>query len=77
MVQGGDTTAGDGTGGRSFFSGPDRGKFRDEFDSRLVHGGKGTVSMANSGKNTNRSQFFFCFGAARHLDNVHTVQQRG
>ena len=67
--QGGDHTAGDGTGGDSLWG----GAFRDEFDSRLVHGGRGTVSMANSGKNSNKSQFFICFRAARHLDNTHAV----
>jgi len=69
MLQGGDTTRGDGTGGQSCWG----ESFKDEFDSRLLHTGRGVVSMANSGKNTNKSQFFLCFRACRHLDNVHSV----
>merc|ERR1719401_1403562 len=52
MLQGGDPT-GTGKGGKSGFDGG--AAFRDEFDSRLTHQGPGVVSMANSGKNTNRS----------------------
>lgn len=70
MIQGGDPTN-TGKGGKSAF---DEGKpFKDEFDSRLAHQGPGVVSMANSGKNTNKSQFFFTLKSCQHLDGKHTV----
>ena len=68
MIQGGDPT-GTGTGGESAFGQP----FRDEFDSRLLHDKRGVLSMANAGANTNKSQFFITFQAARHLDLIHCV----
>jgi cyclophilin family peptidyl-prolyl cis-trans isomerase len=68
MVQGGDPT-GTGTGGCSIW-GP---TFADEFDARLSHDGRGVVSMANAGPNTNGSQFFITFKSARHLDRKHTI----
>mmetsp|Transcript_105402 Transcript_105402/g.308128 ORF Transcript_105402/g.308128 Transcript_105402/m.308128 type:complete len:544 (-) Transcript_105402:60-1691(-) len=70
MIQGGDPT-GTGKGGESGFEGGRA--FRDEFDSRLVHQGPGVVSMANNGKNTNRSQFFVSLKSCQHLDNKHSV----
>ena len=68
MVQGGDPT-GTGHGGDSMWDKP----FEDEFKSNLVHQGRGIVSMANSGKDTNKSQFFITFRSCRHLDNKHSV----
>ncbi|XP_062505241.1 RING-type E3 ubiquitin-protein ligase PPIL2-like isoform X2 [Corticium candelabrum] len=68
MIQGGDPT-GTGNGGESAF-----GKaFKDEFKPNLTHTGRGIVSMANSGPNTNKSQFFISYRSCRHLDNKHTV----
>eukprot|EP00928_Gymnodinium_smaydae_P072332 TRINITY_DN55700_c0_g1_i1.p1 TRINITY_DN55700_c0_g1~~TRINITY_DN55700_c0_g1_i1.p1 ORF type:complete len:543 (+),score=148.32 TRINITY_DN55700_c0_g1_i1:99-1727(+) len=70
MLQGGDPT-GTGKGGQSAF---EKGAaFRDEFDSRLSHQGGGILSMANSGKNTNRSQFFVTLKSCPHLDNKHSI----
>ena len=48
-------------------------KFKDEFSMKLVHDKAGTVSMANSGKNTNGSQFFITHRAIPSLDRKHTV----
>ncbi|CAG7928878.1 unnamed protein product [Penicillium olsonii] len=68
MLQGGDPT-GTGRGGESIW-----GKyFADEFDGPLKHDGRGTLSMANKGKNTNSSQFFFAYRALPHLNLKHTI----
>ncbi|CAM9900195.1 unnamed protein product, partial [Sphacelaria rigidula] len=67
VVQGGDFTKGDGTGGQSIYG----GKFEDEPFMR--HHKHGLLSMANSGKNTNGSQFFITLKAVAHLDGKHVV----
>merc|ERR1712060_313515 len=68
MMQGGDTTAGNGTGGMSVYG----EKFEDE-GVWFPHTHKGILSMANSGPNTNGSQFFICYRDTPHLDNKHTI----
>jgi peptidyl-prolyl cis-trans isomerase-like 2 len=70
MAQTGDPT-GKGNGGESAF--PDGEQFRDEYDSRLTHDKRGVISMANSGVNTNSSQFFITFKATKHLDLKHSI----
>ncbi|KAF7537459.1 hypothetical protein G7Z17_g12843 [Cylindrodendrum hubeiense] len=68
MIQGGDPS-GSGRGGASIW-----GKyFDDEFDGPLTHNARGTMSMANKGKNTNSSQFFFAYKPTPHLDRKHTI----
>ncbi|KAE8356703.1 hypothetical protein BDV28DRAFT_154399 [Aspergillus coremiiformis] len=68
MIQGGDPT-GTGRGGESIW-----GKyFNDEFEGPLKHDSRGTLSMANKGKNTNSSQFFIAYRALPHLNNKHTI----
>lgn len=65
MAQTGDPT-GTGTGGPGY-------KFEDEFTAEQTHSEKGILSMANSGPNTNGSQFFITFQETAFLDGRHAV----
>jgi len=72
MCQGGDFTAGNGTGGESIYG----KKFDDEWgkgEEFIGHTIPGLLSMANSGKNTNGSQFFVTTAAVGHLNCRHVV----
>lgn len=71
MLQGGDPS-GTGKGGRSIYATPN-GKFPDEIVPELKHGKRGILSMANSGPNTNGSQFFITYKAHAHLNGKYTV----
>ena len=72
FVQGGDFVFGNGSGGETVF--PGKRSFKDERAGLLQkHNQRGILSMGNSGKNSNTSQFFMTFGPVPQCDGKHVV----
>ncbi|KAK9843455.1 hypothetical protein WJX81_003485 [Elliptochloris bilobata] len=70
ICQAGDINRGDGSGGASIYG----GKFNDEKAAlKLKHDRAGIVGFANSGKNSNSSQFYITFAAAPQCDGKHVI----
>jgi peptidyl-prolyl cis-trans isomerase-like 1 len=72
MIQTGDPT-GTGRGGRAATNLHPSGSFADEIHPNLKHTGAGILSMANSGPNTNGSQFFITLAPTPWLDGKHAI----
>merc|ERR1712166_1158901 len=68
MAQGGDVTKQDGSGGESIY-----GRYFEDESFLLKHTNPGVLAMANSGPNTNNSQFYITFNEQTHLDGKHVV----
>jgi len=71
MMQGGDFVTGTGAGGENIHG--KKGFKDDPGGLKRKHDGRGTVSMGNTGKNSNTCQFFFAFDALKQLDGKHVV----
>jgi len=75
VIQGGDTTSGNGTGGECVYAKTSEAPyFDDEFEGGIIsHSGPFLLSMANVGEHSNGSQFFVTTAAAPHLDGKNVV----